>query len=140
MRKLLTRIAWAACLLPVACLTACYGPPGISINHNVTLTDFTYTPAGPVAVGTKLYFKAHTSVATNSARLVLRAGTSLSEIADLNDDGVGADTVAHDGEWAAKVKWVESFPQGQDVPLMVELVWNDGEPGPSLSGLPLDVE
>lgn len=117
-----------------------YGMPVPEHDPSVTLVDFTYTPAGPVRIGDKLLLIAHSNKPFNAGYIEALIGSSRQPFAALNDSGHAPDQTAADGVWTGAVQWQELFPQGQDLPVCVELRWYDGTPGQILSGPPLDVE
>jgi hypothetical protein len=111
-------------------IKALYGPEplyGIQPpphDPSLTIQDFSYTPASPVAQGSQLEFSAKTSKPTDAAYMTVSVGDPRIDFFPLQDNGVAPDAVADDGIWTGQ--W--TLPQNQTgtLPVIVRLEWLDG--------------
>lgn len=108
-------------------------------DPTVTLDSFSYTPASPAHVGDELVFRATLNKPANGVYLRAAIGQPERELCSMNDYGIPPDVTAGDGAYAGWVTWVAEAGTGEDLPVWVELEWDDGAPGQTLSGPPLTV-
>lgn len=114
-------------------------PPPPPHDPTVTLDDFSYAPPSPAKPGDTLALIATTNKPTDAARITVRVGDPIQHYAELNDDGWGADDVADDGVWHGELGIRPDATPEQDLPVKVQLIWQDGAEGQELAGEDLTI-
>lgn len=150
LRQTIIRLgALASALLSGTVFVACpayggqalYGPPPIPLPHepDVTITDFSYTPASPIHLGETLTFSATLSRHTDAGWISAVVKKPELASAYCNDLGLAADAAPGDGIYTGTLDWEPPLSTGTSLPVYAELVWEDGAPGPTLDAPPLTI-
>ena len=111
-----------------------YGPMPVPLPHepDVTITDFSYTPASPIRVGDTITFTAKLSRHTDAGHIGATVKRLIVAATYCNDIGYEADAVAGDGVYTGKITWEASMGTGSGLPVYATLRWDDGAPGQTL--------
>ena len=128
-------------------------PPRYFLPHDssVTLNDVDYAPATSVRAGDTLTFTvtANKTIDTDAGYVIARLGTDARPVAGSStgtlgkvvyDDGFAPDAMAGDGVFTGDRQIPDTVEPQQDIPVIAEVIWEDGFPGPSIQGEPLDIE
>jgi hypothetical protein len=141
----------AGCSVPVGG-EALYGPPSAPGDPTVAITDFSYTPAGPIYLGDKVRFTARLNKQPPRDQinwLVLRLGGAAFAMANpsavypdylyLNDSGLDGDTAANDLIFSKEMEWGAPYTPVAGLPVVVEWDWWDSTPDLQRIGPPLTI-
>jgi hypothetical protein len=141
MGKLVLRLLMVlAALLSGGAFVNCgaYGAPSPH-DSTVVLQDFSYTPASPIHVGDTLRLTARLNHSTYAGNLQAVFKHHKLAAVQLRDDGYGPDETASDGEYTGELEWGAQLGSGIDLPVWVELNWEDGWEGQRLSAPDLTI-
>lgn len=142
-RPLLRFGTLAAALLSGISSTGCdrmmYGMPPPDHERDVTITDFSYSPASPIHVGDTLTFRA--TLTRPTAAGFVCAVVSIPEAVRVrcNDEGLPPDEVAGDSVYSGALVWDSALGTGSEQLVYAEIKWYDGTWWPPRSAAPLTV-
>jgi len=111
-------------------------------DPSVVLTEFSYTPAGPIQASDTLTFTARTNQSTDAGYVVAHVhdGSHFGRYALLYDGGIAPDAAAADGVWTGTLTWQADWPTPAAAKVHAELRWDDGYKSQVLYGPRITVE
>jgi hypothetical protein len=141
MRDWLRRIAQVVLLAVSGGAIVTCGAYGMPIPHDptVVLQDFSYTPASPIRVGDTLRLTATLNHTTYAGWLEAVFKHHKLAAVQLRDDGTAPDEVDGDGVYTGELTWSAELGDGKDLPVWVELNWDDGFAGQRQEAAPLTI-